>query len=349
MSREWHRFTGQTEDAARDWGWLDALHPEDQQSTKNAFMVANQTQTRFQFEYRLYHQSDGEYRSVLATGNPRYSDDGEFMGFIGSVTDVTEHKKAQEELQAAALLRLELQKEKELIQLKERFISVVSHEFRTPLSVIMSSTELVHDFYERMTREQQMTHLETVLTQAQFMISLLDDVLTVNKAQSGKLEFNPAPLDLKAFCQTTLERIQVIDKDKHTFVLNWDGDFSDVRLDVKLLQHILVNLLSNATKYSPDGGEVRFEIQRQNGEIVFRVSDQGIGIPEGSMSRLFEPFHRANNTGEISGTGLGLAIVKESVDIHQGTITCESKVSAGTTFTVRLPASLSSANPESSQ
>jgi signal transduction histidine kinase len=250
-------------------------------------------------------------------------------------------KKAEQAKQEAIWLRKELEKERELLQLKERFISMVSHEFRTPLSVIVSSTELVCRFYERMTRERQVNHLKEVLHQADYMRGLIDEVLTVNKAQAGKLEFNPSSLNVTTFCQTTLERMQVIDDGKHSFVFVTEGDLSAAALDEKLLRHILHNLLSNAIKYSPDGGEVRLEVSRQDGDVLIKVSDQGIGIPSEALEHVYDPFYRAKNTGEIGGTGLGMSIVKQSVDLHGGTISCESQMDMGTTFWVRLPTSSS--------
>ncbi|MBZ0299838.1 MAG: HAMP domain-containing histidine kinase, partial [Anaerolineae bacterium] len=226
--------------------------------------------------------------------------------------------------------------------LKERFISVVSHEFRTPLSVIMSSAELLDRYHHKMPPERQIEHVREVLSQSEYMVGLLEDVLTVNKARAGRLEFNPAPLDVTAFCQGTLERFQGVDKGQHHFVFTHEGDLSGAVLDAKLLQHILVNLLSNAVKYSPDSSEVSLQLFRQNGHVVFRVRDQGIGIPADSLPQLYDPFYRAHNTGDIRGTGLGMTIVKESVDIHGGSIACESQEGVGTTFTVHVPIAPSS-------
>ncbi|MCC6614948.1 MAG: PAS domain S-box protein [Anaerolineae bacterium] len=337
LSHGWYVSTGQTEASGLGWGWLNALHPDDRDVVKNIYLDVTGKRTTFQVEYRMRRSGRNDYRWVIASGTPRYNDQGEFLGFIGSVIDVTERKQAQEELQAAELLRMELEKEKELLQLKERFISIVSHEFRTPLSVIVFSAELMYQYYDRMPRDRQVKHVREILAQGQFMVGLLDDVLTVNKARSGKLEFNPQPLDVVAFCETTLERLQVVDQGRHHFVFTYEGELSHVVLDEKLLQHILVNLLGNAVKYSPNGGDVRLQVTRLNGEVIFRVSDQGIGIPQASLARLFEPFYRAENIGDISGTGLGTAIIKDSVDLHKGTIVCESEVGVGTTFTVKLP------------
>ncbi|MBE0691380.1 MAG: PAS domain-containing sensor histidine kinase, partial [Anaerolineae bacterium] len=339
LSRAWCEFTGQTEATGLGRSWVDALHPEDRETIQNAFFEASKTRSFIQVEYRLRQQTDGEYRWVISTGNPRYSDNGEFQGHLGSVIDVTERKKAEEDLRKAELLRMELDKEKELLQLKERFISVVSHEFRSPLAVIISSAELVHLYHDRMATDRQLKHVHEIMSQAEFMVGLLDDVLTVNKAQAGRLEFNPAPLNLVAYCEAMLERMQAVDKGKHNFVFTHTGDLSDVSLDAKLLQQILVNLLSNAIKYSPNGGDVRLEVHREHDDVMFLVSDQGIGIPADSLPYLYDPFYRANNTGDIGGTGLGTAIVMESLDLHKGTISCETEVDADTTFTVRLPAS----------
>jgi len=257
---------------------------------------------------------------------------------VAMAQDITERKRAQQELINAELMRVELEKEKEYLTLKEQFVSIVSHEFRTPLSVIMSSGELVQRYHHRMSPERQAEHIQEIISQSSYMTGLLDDILTFNKARAGKMEFKPEPLDLKAFLRSALERIEFSDQGKHQYLFVTEGDLDRLMLDQKLLQHIVVNLLSNASKYSPEGSEVRLEVSRQGEEVVLRVSDQGIGIPPEAQGRLFEPFHRADNVGNISGTGLGLAIVKESVDLHRGAITCESELGKGTTFTVRLPA-----------
>lgn len=285
----------------------------------------------------IHRRKDGSRVHILASTSYVNDSAGNRLGVVSVNRDISELMKAQQELQAAELLRLELEQQADLLKLKERFISVVSHEFRTPLSVIVSSSELINNYYDRMPKERQLKHLEVILTQAQFMTHLLDDVLTINKARAGKLDFNPTLLNLTSFCQETMERIEAVDNGKHTLVMTHEGDMSAVRMDVKMLQHILVNLLSNAVKYSPQGGNVRLELKREPDAVMLRVSDEGIGIPEESLQYLFEPFHRAKNIGEIGGTGLGLAIVKESVDRHGGTITCETALHVGTTFTVRLP------------
>jgi PAS domain S-box-containing protein len=254
--------------------------------------------------------------------------------------DITDRKRAQAELMNAEVLRVELEKEKELLELKERFIATISHDFRTPLTVIRSSSDLLDQFYDRIPPEKRLRHLQEIQTQINVMIEMLDDVLVINKAQAGKLTPAPAPLDVVEFCRALFDELQLTDMTGHEFVFSAEGHFERVALDKKLLRHILVNLLSNAIKYAPGGGVVRLELVGAEDQVIFHISDQGIGIPEADQARLFEAFHRARNSTHIPGTGLGLAIVKSSVGAHKGSITFESREGSGTTFTVSLPARL---------
>jgi signal transduction histidine kinase len=214
---------------------------------------------------------------------------------------------------------------------------MVSHEFRTPLTVILTASEMLHQYYDRMERDKHMERIVTINKQALSMSEMLQSVLTLSKASAGKLEFKPNPIQLGDFCQRMVEQVQHTDTGSHRFQFRMQGDFADARMDEKLLQHILINLLSNAAKYSPDETDIVFDVTRAGTEIMFRIEDHGIGIPKDDLPRLFEAFHRAGNVGMIGGTGLGLAIVKNSVDVHGGTIDVHSVQGAGTTFVVRLP------------
>jgi signal transduction histidine kinase len=254
-----------------------------------------------------------------------------------------EKRQAEAELIKSELRRLELEKEKEFVELRERFISLVSHEFRSPLAVMYSSTQLLQRYADRIAPEKRVKYIKDIENQIRYMNGLLDDMLILGKAKAGKIEFDPTPHDLEAFCHDILEQIQVTDQVGHRFLYNVQGELHEVLVDERLLRHILVNLLSNAVKYSPAGTTVRLEITRQGHEGIFRVSDTGIGIPEEDQKRLFEPFHRAGNARDIDGTGLGLTIVKQAVEVHKGTIICESATGVGTTFIVNLPIERASA------
>ncbi|MBD1805478.1 GAF domain-containing sensor histidine kinase [Microcoleus sp. FACHB-SPT15] len=234
-------------------------------------------------------------------------------------------------------LRIKLEKEKELNELKSRFVSMTSHEFRTPLTTIMGSADLLEYYSDKWSKEKKQSHLQRIQNAVQHMTLLLDDVLLIGKADAGKLKFNPSPLDLKQFCLDLIEELQPNVSNHHSLTFVNHAQDIKANLDQKLLRHILSNLLSNAIKYSPDGGTVNFELFCQEGGLIFQIQDFGIGIPEKDLPHLFESFYRANNVGDIPGTGLGLAIVKRFVDFQDGKIAVESEVGVGTRFTVQIP------------
>ncbi|MEA5551406.1 PAS domain S-box protein [Anabaena cylindrica UHCC 0172] len=263
--------------------------------------------------------------------SPVYDTDGYLTHYIGIQTDITNRKQLEQELRVA------LEKEKELNELKSRFISMTSHEFRTPLSTILSSSELLEHYRHRWTQEKQLTHLRRIQSAVERITEMLNDILMIGKAEAGKLEYRPLFFDLVEYCRHLVEELQLNLKNQHLLSFSSDYESISCYMDDKLVGHILSNLLSNALKYSPDGTLVKFTLTCKNRQAVFEIQDQGIGIPEEDIPRLFESFHRAKNVGNILGTGLGLAIVKKCVDIHQGSIHVISQVGWGTKFTVKLP------------
>lgn len=247
------------------------------------------------------------------------------------VRDITARKRAEEDI------RKTLEKEKELNELKSRFVTTSFHEFRTPLTTILSSAELLENYSNKMAEEKKLQHLHCIQASVKHMTQLLNDVLLIGKAEAGKLEFIPVSLDLAQFCHDLVEELQFSSGKQHTIAFCSQGDCTNVCGDEKLLRYILSNLLSNAIKYSPTGGTVNFDLICQQGEAIFHIQDYGIGIPIVDQNQLFNSFHRASNVGTISGTGLGLAIVKKSVALYGGKITLKSEVRVGTTFIVTLP------------
>jgi signal transduction histidine kinase len=211
----------------------------------------------------------------------------------------------------------------------------------------LGSAQLLERHGYKWTEEKKLQHLHKIQASVRNMVQLLDDVLIIGKAEAGKVEFHPAPLDLEQFCRGLIEEMQLQAGAKHTLTFTSRGQCADARMDEKLLRQILANLLSNAIKYSPQGGAVQLELDCQADQALFRVQDQGIGIPPEEQRRLFDTFHRAGNVGNIPGTGLGMSIVKKSVDLHGGTISFTSQVGVGTTFIVTIPLHLSAqeANP----
>ncbi len=247
------------------------------------------------------------------------------------VRDTSYRKKAEEELCKA------LEKERELSQFKSRFITTISHEYRTPLTIIQSSAELLEHYEHKWSSEKRLIHLQRILASTRHLTNLVNDVLFIGQAEMKKLEFNPAPLNLEQFCFGLVEELRSAIGNQTSITSNIRGNCTNACLDEKLLRQILTNLLSNAIKYSPDGGMVRFDLECREGAATLRIQDSGIGIPAEDLSQLFESFHRAKNVGTIPGTGLGLAIVKKCVDLHGGQIKVESEAGVGTTFTVTLP------------
>ena len=238
--------------------------------------------------------------------------------------------------QAEQRMRQTLEKEKELSELKSRFISIASHEFRTPLTVIRGSIDLLERYCQEVMDEKKRKHFQRIDKSIDQMLQLLDDVLLIGKAEAGKLEFKPAPLDIVDFCNNLVEPLQ-LNASQHEIVFTSSGPCDDACMDEHLLRQILTNLLSNAIKYSTEGGTIKFDLIGQDCQVIFRIQDWGIGIPSADLQKLFEPFHRAKNVGIIQGTGLGLSIIKKSVEVHGGEVTVESEVGLGTTFTVTLP------------
>ncbi len=281
-------------------------------------------------EERLITEADGTQQSMLMTKIPLRNESGGVIGLVGIARDITERLKAEK-------LRMELEKEQEIIALKERFIATATHDFRTPLAIIKMSANMLETNFDRFTPAQRTAKLHQIGVQVNNVVQLLEDVLTMSKANAGKLVFNPELVTLRSFCQQIWDNFLHMAEKTHTMEFVYSCDAEDVLLDANLVNYILVNLLSNAIKYSPVDGHVRFEVRQQGHELVFQISDNGIGIPAEDLVRLFEPFHRASNTRGIAGTGLGLSIVKSYVAAHSGRVEVESQENRGTTVLVYLP------------
>ncbi|WP_198013573.1 sensor histidine kinase [Crinalium epipsammum] len=262
---------------------------------------------------------------------PVYNDASDQIAVVGVNHDITERKQAEVEMLKA------LSKEKELNQLKSRFISMASHDFRTPLSAILISSDLLKAYSHKLTEAKKVGHLNQIQASVRRMTLLLDDILWMGKAASGKIDFKPQKVNLEELCQEVLDEIAIADCNKHQFIYKFQAESSLVEMDRKLIQQMLSNLLSNAVKYSPQEGDIKINITCKDGTAIFQVADSGIGIPSSDQARLFDGFQRASNVGNISGTGLGLAIVKNVVDLHRGTIQIDSTEGVRTTITICLP------------
>jgi signal transduction histidine kinase len=227
----------------------------------------------------------------------------------------------------------------EQVEMKSRLVAVVAHEFRNPLNAILFSSELLQRYGGEVTREKRESYFQRIHTAVKRMNLLLDDVLVIGEADAGKMVCCPQPIDLVDFCREVIDELQT-DQDAIAFTQQSSHPMSvnsRIRLDEKLLRHILTNLLSNAIKYSPQGAEVVFSLLLGDETAVFRIQDQGIGIPEADQAQLFTAFFRGSNVKRIPGTGLGLSIVKQCVEVQGGQIALESQPGHGSIFTITLP------------
>ncbi|GAB1544142.1 hypothetical protein NUACC21_68180 [Scytonema sp. NUACC21] len=230
-----------------------------------------------------------------------------------------------------------LASERELNHLKSQIITTVSHEYRTPLTIILSGAELLQKYEQKLTEEQKNRQLRSIQTSAKHMANLVNDMLFINQAELNQLTYNPSSVNLIELCKELVEKNSSFVSSKINIDFSIFGTCERVCLDKELLQPMLLNLLSNAIKYSHQGGAVSFKVECTNGSAQFLVRDFGIGIPEADIGHIFEFFYRGSNVGNIGGTGIGLAVAKKCVDLHQGSISVESFVNQGTTFIVTLP------------
>ena len=245
--------------------------------------------------------------------------------------DISARRKLEEETKAA------LKSEKELSMLKARFFSVASHEFRTPMAAIAGSIDLLQNFSSKITEVKRGELFNRVVAGIDRLRSIIDDVLALSRVDGGKLEVARSATDLVLLFKDVISEAEVGDKGGHRFEFASSGDTGQIPTDPKLLHHVLSNLLSNATRYSPPGTSIRVELGRDGDRCWFAVQDEGIGIPEGDRAHLFEPFYRASNVGQIRGTGLGLNIVKRYIELLEGEIEL-ANCAKGARFLASLPA-----------
>ena len=258
---------------------------------------------------------------------------------LGFGIDITQRKQAEVEL-----LRT-LAKEKELSQVRSQFVSIVSHEFRTPLGIIQSSAEILQDYFDQLDSAERKDHLASICKNTHRMAGLMEEVLFLGSFDAGKMQFKPAPLEFRTFVERLVDEVLSATDYRCPIRLSLSEMPSAIEADERLLHHIFTNLLTNAIKYSNVGRVVRFEIGCTGEEIVCIIRDQGIGIPEADLEWLFNAFHRGQNVANRPGTGLGLVIVKRCVELHGGKIKVESKVGQGSTVMVCLPKSSSESPP----
>lgn len=332
LSRGWYELTGQTLEQGLGLGWAQALHPDDRARAKQDFLGAAARHESFSFYYRV-RQADGEHRWMLDTARPRFDDDGEFLGYIGSVIDVHERKHAEQELQR---LNAELS---EANRRKDEFLAMLGHELRNPLAAIHTATQLLKLIAPE---DARLLRTQGVLErQSAHMTRLVDGLLEVSRIAQGKIRLDRETLDL---CEILVVLVQDRAAQIEARDLELHGDFPTnplwVFADRVRLAQIFDNLLGNAIKFTGKPGRIDVILHRLDDVASLRICDTGIGIEPEMLERVFEPFQQAAqeiHRGD-GGLGLGLALARGLIELHGGTVQARSAGrGAGAEFEVRLP------------
>ena len=278
--------------------------------------------------------------TLLVNATPKISPASDVIGilFIGQdITELTAYRKSLEQKvrERTEALQLAIQKEKEQVDVRNRFVSIASHEFRLPLSSIYRHIESIKTTLQNPPKETLDT-LEKIQLQTTHMTALLEDVLTIGKSEAGKMKANIDVVELRHFLQDIIA--EVLGYTHHTHGVQFDFPLPslEIKSDAKLLRNIFINLLNNAITYSPGESHVYLSVTPGDSTVDITIKDKGIGIDEKDIGRIFEPFSRGTNTLEIKGTGLGLSIVKKAVEALDGKIFAKSKIREGALFTIRL-------------
>jgi PAS domain S-box-containing protein len=328
INRAFETFTGMSaqELYKSSLKFLDFVLDEDRADLQTAFMSND---PGYSFQFRARHQ-DGSLRWLSARVFGIYDDKGELIRRLGVATDITTAIEKEQ------ILEESLARERRVNILKSQFVTTASHEFRTPLSGISSSVELVQFYLNRQDLTKNLPlinkHLDNVLAKVYSLTELISDTLTVSKIEEGRIAVHLAPTDLVALSQALITTTFNDRSDKRQVELTIVGDTRGVMADKKLLTHILTNLLGNAFKFSTKNP--RLTIQYEKGRVMLAVTDEGIGIPTNELPYLFDKFYRASNAVNFPGTGLGLAICQEYMALQQGILTVNSTQGLGTTFTI---------------
>lgn len=326
----WENVLGYPVNVLEGQQFLDYVHPDDRKSTLEAMAQLESQQPIRQFTNR-YRTYQGEYRLIEWNSQPS----GNYL--YAAAQDITERQQAEQLKLDIERLKASFQKEQARNGLIQRVISMLSHDLRTPLAVIASSRDMLDRYYDRLSEEKRREKLDTIGRQIQFALEMLQDTVNMARGNLSERDFHPVPINLAMLCEVSVQEIQIARRKNHSVRFVNVGEVETELVDEVLVSRILLNLLSNALKYSPDGGEIRLELDRRDEWIVLRVIDNGMGINEVDLPQLFELFYRANEVQHIEGTGLGLSIVKDCVERHHGHIHVESQPGQGSIFTVELP------------
>jgi PAS domain S-box-containing protein len=314
---------------------------DDSQAFELAIAKAMKDHSTSNFELPVMTKS-GSRVILLASTSPRRNNNDEITGvlFVGqNITELTDYRNNLEKIVNERTLELHaaLKKEKDLVKMKTQFVSIASHEFRTPLTSIALAAGFIKRYKEKITPQALDEKILNIEKQVNNMTFLLDDILMIGKVEAGKMPVSEQPINIGEFMTNLCNEVSKANGNTHRINLTQTLRYREIMSDEKLLRNIVINLLTNAIKFSPNAGRVDVTTMTKNELLYLKVTDYGIGIPEKDIQNLFEPFYRGTNVSSIQGTGLGLSIIKKAVELLKGNIKVTSAVGAGTEINVELP------------
>ncbi|HVT26859.1 MAG TPA: PAS domain S-box protein [Lacipirellulaceae bacterium] len=332
LGKTWYEFTGRTPASSLGFGWIEAVHPDDHAVARENFLEANSQHQPFRHEYRLLGK-DGYYHWVIDAAQPRFDDNGVFLGYIGSVIDISDRKRIEEALrQREAAL-------KEADRRKDEFLALLAHELRNPLAPIRTGLELM-----RLASDDPAVVDEVRITmerQTRQMVRLIDDLLDVSRITRGTLELRKSRVELSAVIESAVEAVRpLIQELGHQLEIEIPKHPVVVEADPTRLAQVISNLLHNAAKYMSRGGRIDLVVARQADAVTISIKDKGIGIPREMIDRIFDMFIQVDASLERAhgGLGIGLTLVKRLVEMHGGTVEARSDgLNHGSEFLVHLP------------
>lgn len=342
---EWNRATAELTGYSRNEvigkKWISLLDSKLEERARAAISDVLEGNPIGNWELQLMTKS-GNKVVLLISMSPRRDNDKNIQGVVCVAQNITEVYNYRQNLEKMVQDRTRelheaLQKEKELVELKSKFVSIASHEFRTPLSSMTLAAESVRHYFDKLSEEEIKNKMVKIEDQVSHMTHLLDDILTIGKSEAGKINVIRKDLNLKEFVESLLEEIKSTVKVKRDISFIFQASDAIMHVDDKLLRNVINNMMTNALKFSPPDSIVDLSISDIEGDVLIEVADLGIGIPEVDLKNVFEPFQRASNAAHVQGTGLGLSILKKAVELLNGNVEVISAINHGTVVKVRIP------------
>lgn len=343
FNKPWLDFTGRTLEQELGLGWAESVHPDDLPRAASYCQKCFDARKEFRMEFRL-RRADGQYRWMVDHGIPRYDADGVFMGYIGSCVEIEEIKSTRKRTSELEEInrRLKAQQEElvEINRTKDEFISLASHQLRTPATGVKQYIGMLLEGYGDKLNPNQVRMLKTAYESNERQLNIIDDLLKVAHIDAGKVSLRKQKIDLVWLLQDTIdEQADTFRRKNQQITFKHTAKSMTAYIDAERMRMVLENLIDNASKYTPEGKKITVILDKSARDITISVKDEGVGIAKRDIPRLFQKFSRINNTlsASVGGTGLGLYWAHKIVLLHNGSISVQSTVRKGSTFTITIP------------